>query len=403
MVALRRLMTPMCQCRDVTYEPSVQADLLRASAGVVPVPNGKPWDHGWAYADYRHSGEPVMSSPSGPVSLAGEHLQAYERATSSLLRESAVRDRWHREEFWSVIGSLVVATYGRVEREAFVAQALLQLRTVGPSLVVMLIANAKWVGPPAAVGDVILGLAGDEYFETLLEISDGRALPAVDRWTQWLDNQIATRPGVIPPVVLGTWVPGQGMLATEQAQRRMEDVVGLCMLLGRDLSGRGIFRRGSTNRPGIRGLRLDRGALEAGLQKSARIELSSAPLVVGDLLHSTWVSWNSAEPLLLADLLEDLETRNEIASSLSSQDPVSQSLRVAARWFTEGHYADAEDDAALALGVALDALLTGKRSLPGSAMADRYAMLSPEPRDRKELVAQYLKLYGVRSSVAHGG
>lgn len=57
----------------------------------------------------------------------------------------------------------------------------------------------------------------------------------------------------------------------------------------------------------------------------------------------------------------------------------------------------------LALGVAMDALLSGQRALPGSAMADRFAMLANDPMTRRELVTNYLNAYGVRSSVAHGG
>ena len=59
--------------------------------------------------------------------------------------------------------------------------------------------------------------------------------------------------------------------------------------------------------------------------------------------------------------------------------------------------------AALALGVAMDALLGGRRALPGSAMADRFALLTDDPKARRKLVASFLKFYSVRSSVAHGG
>jgi len=63
----------------------------------------------------------------------------------------------------------------------------------------------------------------------------------------------------------------------------------------------------------------------------------------------------------------------------------------------------ATDDAALALGVAMDALLSGQRAMPGSALADRFAMLADDPLQRRNLVAEYLASYQVRSSVAHGG
>jgi len=89
--------------------------------------------------------------------------------------------------------------------------------------------------------------------------------------------------------------------------------------------------------------------------------------------------------------------------SCLKQNPISNRIQVAARWFAEAHYTAASDDAALALGVAMDAMLTGQRALPGTAMADRFALLTDDPRQRRELVSTYLDFYKVRSSVAHGG
>jgi hypothetical protein len=108
------------------------------------------------------------------------------------------------------------------------------------------------------------------------------------------------------------------------------------------------------------------------------------------------------EPLPLGKLLDQEYLRNVVKSCLH-QDPVSNRIRVAARWFAEAHYTTAEDDAALALGVSMDAILGGQRVLPGSAMADRFALLDADPMQRRDRVKSYLELYGVRSSVAHGG
>jgi hypothetical protein len=112
--------------------------------------------------------------------------------------------------------------------------------------------------------------------------------------------------------------------------------------------------------------------------------------------------WFSAEPLPLGTLLDQDYLRKAVQSCLKD-DPISARMRVAARWFAEAHYTLAEDDAALALGIAMDSMLTGKNSLPGSAMADRVAALSDNPTERPRLVEEYLELYQVRSSVAHGG
>ncbi|PZA21747.1 hypothetical protein DMO24_08620 [Modestobacter versicolor] len=51
----------------------------------------------------------------------------------------------------------------------------------------------------------------------------------------------------------------------------------------------------------------------------------------------------------------------------------------------------------------MDALLSGRSAVPGGAMADRFALLERDPVKRLDRRAQYLDLYGVRSSVAHGG
>jgi hypothetical protein len=106
--------------------------------------------------------------------------------------------------------------------------------------------------------------------------------------------------------------------------------------------------------------------------------------------------------LALGALLEQQYLIEAVRTCLKD-DAISKRLKVAARWFAEAHYTMASDDAALALGVAMDALLTGQRSLPGSAMADRLALLADDPVARPKLVADYLEFYKVRSSVAHGG
>jgi hypothetical protein len=51
----------------------------------------------------------------------------------------------------------------------------------------------------------------------------------------------------------------------------------------------------------------------------------------------------------------------------------------------------------------MDSLLGGQRALPGSALADRFALLTTDPDERRSKVKSYLEYYRVRSSVAHGG
>lgn len=114
------------------------------------------------------------------------------------------------------------------------------------------------------------------------------------------------------------------------------------------------------------------------------------------------VHWYGAEPLPLGVLLQQQYLRAAITRGLEDT-PIGRRLRVGARWIAEAHYATAPDDAALALGVALDALLGGESALPGSAMGDRAALLVADASQRRTTRKRYLDFYGIRSAVAHGG
>lgn len=105
--------------------------------------------------------------------------------------------------------------------------------------------------------------------------------------------------------------------------------------------------------------------------------------------------WYGAEPVPLGALLAQPYLRTAVSSCLRS-DPLS-------RWFSESHFTEELDNSALALGVSMDALLSGKRALPGSALADRYALLSDEPSARRARRMEFNDFYSVRSAIAHGG
>jgi hypothetical protein len=78
-------------------------------------------------------------------------------------------------------------------------------------------------------------------------------------------------------------------------------------------------------------------------------------------------------------------------------------LKVAGKWFSEAFWASNHDDAVLALGVALDALIGSKSGLPGRAMKERFALLEDNPQQRSDRAKRYDEMYSVRSTVAHGG
>lgn len=384
----------------------MQARLLAACDELEAVTSGDAWDYGWGYEPYRRSGTPIMNSPEGLLTLKGSGMDAFESAVSQLLRESAVKTRWHPEEFWSVVGSLIATARTKNDREVFIDRAVDQVRTVGPSLTVLLVSNVTWTGEPIAHSDLVVGMADQRFHDLLSSVANGRSFPDPTRWQDWLGEQVQPRIGGYDapyPVAFACWTPGQGHLATKEAERSLDELIALSLILEPDLAARGVHRRGPTNRPGVRGLALDRGAVDRGLSDAARLELASFPLMVGELFgQQTHVQWFSSEPMPLSDLLAQTELRDAVFSCFAP-DFLSRTIRLSARWYEEAYFTLARDDAALALGVALDALLSGKAALPGSAMADRYALLHPDVSVRKERRRVYQRAFSVRSAVAHGG
>lgn len=71
---------------------------------------------------------------------------------------------------------------------------------------------------------------------------------------------------------------------------------------------------------------------------------------------------------------------------LLGSSPIYQRLRVAARWHAKAHWAFDTTDAVLALGISFDALLSEKGPTPGRAIAERFALLDPNPEVRLSTV-----------------
>ncbi len=337
--------------------------------------------------------------------MSAEGLDAFDKAMNVLLKEADVRKRWSGEELWGLLASMTGVARGREDQKSFIGKALRRVREAPQALSVVLIANASWSGPPLEVAGMVVGHADQKFLDEVCRVGGSRLTPDPALGERWLSEQVAPRlydpPGPVP-VALATWGWGQSTRASEEVERRVRNLVDLCLLLEPDLKGHQLYRRGATNRPGVRGLTLDRGAVGANLQGPGRLELFSQPLVVQDLGGNAPVQWYGAEPMPLGSLLSQPALKQSVVECFSD-DPIASRLRVAARWFAESHYTSEDDDAALALGVALDAMLSGKDALPGSALADRFAMLESVPAERAERVKTHLSLYKVRSSVAHGG
>jgi Apea-like HEPN len=384
---------------------SITELLVIACSHATPAPGRQPWQYGWFDSEYRHSTRAAVLGPDGPVKLDSEGLQNFETAATKLLGEKRIQDRWDSREFWGILASLVAASQAVADIASHVEENINLLRTIGPTLTVSLIANATWNRPPMTLGDSIIGDGGEEFLNFINISAGNRTKVNEAEAKRWLQEQIQPRvtEDSARPAAIACWSPGQSMLASRQAERELRNLVDLTILLENDLPSYEVYRRGPTNRPGLRGLALDRGALERGITHEARLELACFSLVIDSQeKYQKSVRWFNAEPLPLGDLLSQSYLSDAVQSCMND-DPVSSRIKVAARWFADAHYTLANDDAALALGIAMDALLTGKRALSGSAMADRFALLTENPQQRRRLAHSYLDFYGARSSVAHGG
>lgn len=384
------------------------ADLLVVAAStVVAAPGRQPWNYGWFQEGYRNSESAALSGPSGPMTLTGEGIKAYEDAVARLLRDPKVAVRWDGQEFWGLVAVTVVLAASEIAgsaRQAFVEEKLNFLRNARKALSLQLVANVTWNRAPILFGDSVIGNADEGFFRFVNASSRGRIKLDEELWRSWAERYVAPRitDDVGSPVAIACWTTGQDRLAFDETDRQLRNIVDLALFLERDLESHKIYRRGDVNRPGIRGLVLDRGAVERGLDGNAKVELSAPQFTITDAGDARSLHWFGSEPLPLGELYGQVYLREAVQSCLKN-DPIARRMRVASRWYSEAHFTLATDDAALALGVAMDALLTGKGSLPGSVMADRVAALSDEPAKRPGLVKEYLDLYHVRSSVAHGG
>jgi hypothetical protein len=346
------------------------------------------------------------------VTITPDGLAPYEECVRRLARESAIRDRWDLDELWGVVATLAVATTTVEEPLAFVGRNLQRLREAGPSLVVMPIANVTWTSPPLKIAGGLFGSLTDDFRAAVAAAAAGRPGLTGDAPAEWI--QLQTDPGSSSDegsatrdvAVAAWWTKGQTRLATELATRWLEDLCCLTLLLHRGVKGPAPWSlRGDHNRPGARGLAVDRSTLQEvlGRDSTGAMELAFQPLVVSATfgIHRP-VHWYSADPVPLDQLLVDagLDRLNTAAVDAT---PVAGRLRVSARWYADGQWSRDADDAALALGVALDAIVGSRSALPGRVMAQRFALLDADPTRRRDRVTRYNDVYAVRSAVAHGG
>ncbi|GAA2170398.1 hypothetical protein GCM10009727_94670 [Actinomadura napierensis] len=336
------------------------------------------------------------------MGLSAEGVAKIEELHELLARQTQIRDRWNMEELWGYLASLIafVSSF-KGEREGKAKELLARIILTEPSLVIFPVANVSWEGPPRRIGKKnIIGCLDDSFIEATKGLG-GRAELHADEVAKYV-NGLQHR---MPRVGFAALVPGQRGLARAQAKRNLKLLVELTMLLIVDKSERNLWSlRGDTNRPGVRGITLDRKAIEEGLRISGdQVELYSSPLVIDALGNRGGVLWLGENPVPLEDLLRSDKIRGAVEECLTQRHSFLRRLHVAARWFADSYWASAQDDAALAAGVALDALLGSRAGLPGRAMKERYALLESDPRMRSKRAKEYEEIYSVRSLVAHGG
>lgn len=355
---------------------------------------------GWAWAapDYRASPTRAFHGAKGALTVDGHGMPALEAAMNALMRDQRVREKWLNDDLWTMVLSLLAAAK---DNEALDLSAAVS-KIIKPKAVRIFaaLANVKWDAAPVSVGGLTIARLQTEADAALL----AKTLSLDVQETQALISHSQKQLDELGHyVVAAASSPKQGELAHEDFERCVEDLIGLTLMLSKRLAEHGIYSlRGETNRPGIRGVTLDRGKLGDLLAKNGVSELRARILTITSWSNSDHFRWQSADPMQL-DRLFDGELLPLLEDLLHSQDAIAQRLRVAARWYARAFWSHAEDDAALAVSVALDSMLTGKEAVPGAVSKGRFALLERVPSARPARFNRYEQVYQVRSAIAHGG
>ncbi|MCW2904515.1 MAG: hypothetical protein JWO67_6780 [Streptosporangiaceae bacterium] len=389
---------------------SVEGLLLTAAEAVTPSVSGdEPWDYGWCVPEYRRSPRASLTSPDGPVSLAGDGVEAYEQAVERLLREGAIKDRWHPEDLWWLVAQMVVAAARSPDPKSSITAGLEHLRRARRVSVLVPVANVTWGAAPLRLGDGVVGMAGDGLvteLDGLAQPGEPAALEAAREWSRAQQQPDGMGSATRQVVVAGFSTRAQGRLAVDRAKAWVEDLCALALLSVDDPGALGLYSlRGSANRPGLRGLTLERSAVQRAFEatQGGRHEMSVEPFVLSDTGAHAHGGAFSVDPVDLYALLADGSRKDFVLACLTSTDVIPRRLRVAARWYADAHWSLEEDDAVLALGVALDALVGARQGLPGRILAQRFAYLEPDPTLRRARVDRWNEMYSLRSTIAHGG
>jgi hypothetical protein len=209
-----------------------------------------------------------------------------------------------------------------------------------------------------------------------------------------------------PPILLAYTARTQLDRAIEDASEAFEDLTSITLMMQLDLDAVSLYSlRGDANRPGIRGLVVDREALAKAAENDPQIsrEHGSPVLVDGVFGQAITFHWYSENPFPLEQLLAPAEKRAVAERLILGSAAVHNRLRVAARWHAKAHWSIDLADAVLALGVCFDAMLSEKGPSPGRVLSERFALLDPVRSRRRRRYRQFQdEYYPARSAVAHG-
>jgi hypothetical protein len=385
-------------------------DLLVRTAQGRGVTTAEPWNYGWSDEGYRRSVTAAMTHDLGrSVKLQPTAVDSFERAVDALLKIQDVRQRYQIEEFWGAMASLVggLPFAATPEELATVVERRIK-RIIDPpdSLVVFPVANVARPESMIDVGPILLGPFGEQFAERLRQ-NIGRSVLLPMPQQPWWMSPTEQGPDLPQPspVLLAYTTRTQLDRAIENAGEAFEDLISLALMMQLDLDALSLYSlRGDANRPGIRGLVVDRQAFEKAAESDANVsrEHGSQILVDGVFGQTMTVHWYSEKPFPLEQLLPTgkLSVAERLVVGTAA---VHHRLRTAARWHAKAHWSADLADAVLALGICFDAMLSETGPSPGRVLSERFALLDPDRSQRRLRYRQFQsEYYPARSTVAHG-
>lgn len=381
--------------------------LVLSAQGREPT-SSEPWDYGWSQPSYRRSGAAAMTHGEGTsVKLNPQVVHYFEEAAGALLQLPRIHQRYDSDEFWGMTASLVgtlplAATSDDLAKavELWIEQVL----DPPDSVVVLPVANLG--GPESAIdiGPILLGQYCEQFVTQLREKVGRRVMTQVPQQPWWMKGPYeASAP---PPVLFAYMCRTQLNRAIEEAGEALEDLTSIALMVQPDLDALSLYSlRGDAYRPGVRGLVADRLALGNAAEANSSIFRELTSEMVADGVFGQTVSYRAYGecPFPLEKLLEAPEKVSVARQLLLGSNAVHHRLRVAARWHAKAHWSLDLADAVLALGICFDSMLSERGPSPGRVLSERFALLDPDPNQRRHRYRQFqAEYYPARSSVAHG-